>query len=194
MQLDPERTYLDEAPFGSMDPTERLEVLDAEGIDAAVLYTTIGLLWEAELDDAELSPGLHPRLQPLDLRVLLGQRAGSCPTAHLSLERSGRRRRGARAGRRRRRARRVRRAVHPRRPSRSAIPTTTPVFAAAQDLDVPFAIHPTFEPQWTKGTRMGAWENVQAAAAARVGARRPTACATSSRRCSTTACSTSSRG
>src|SRR5205814_8113501 len=50
MQLDPERTYVSEAPFGSMDPDERLKVLDAEGIDAAVLYTTIGLLWEAELD------------------------------------------------------------------------------------------------------------------------------------------------
>jgi predicted TIM-barrel fold metal-dependent hydrolase len=35
------------------------------------------------------------------------------------------------------------------------------VFAAAQDLDVPLAIHPTFEPQWTKGTRMGGWENVR---------------------------------
>ena len=38
--------------FGSMDPDERLKVLDAEGIDAAVLYTTVGLLWEAELEDA----------------------------------------------------------------------------------------------------------------------------------------------
>ena len=55
MQLDPDRTYVGEAPFGSMDPGERIEVLDAEGIDAVVLYTTIGLLWEAELDDAELS-------------------------------------------------------------------------------------------------------------------------------------------
>ena len=55
MQLDPDRTYLGEAPFGSMNPEERIELLDAEGIDAAVLYTTIGLLWEAELDDAELS-------------------------------------------------------------------------------------------------------------------------------------------
>ena len=55
MQLDPERTYLREAPYGSMDPSERLKVLDAEGIDAVVLYTTIGLLWEAELEDAELS-------------------------------------------------------------------------------------------------------------------------------------------
>ncbi len=40
-------------------------------------------------------------------------------------------------------------------------PDNDPVFAAAQDLDVPFAIHPTFEPQWTKGTRMGSWENVK---------------------------------
>ena len=35
------------------------------------------------------------------------------------------------------------------------------MFAAAQDLDVPLAIHPTFEPQWTKGTRMGSWDNVK---------------------------------
>src|SRR3546814_12444065 len=56
MQLDPERTYLHEAPFGSMDPGERLTLLDAEGIDAVVLYTTVGLLWEAELEDPVLSP------------------------------------------------------------------------------------------------------------------------------------------
>src|SRR3546814_3773419 len=31
----------------------------------------------------------------------------------------------------------------------------------AQDLGVPFAIHPTFEPQWTKGNRMGTWEHVK---------------------------------
>src|SRR4029077_8080685 len=55
MQLDPARTYQREAPFGSMNPDERIEVLNAEGIDAVVLYTTIGLLWEAELDDPELS-------------------------------------------------------------------------------------------------------------------------------------------
>src|SRR6185503_14354635 len=55
IMFDPERTYLDEAPFGSMDPDERLKVLDAEHIDAAILYTTVGLLWEAELQDAELT-------------------------------------------------------------------------------------------------------------------------------------------
>jgi predicted TIM-barrel fold metal-dependent hydrolase len=40
-------------------------------------------------------------------------------------------------------------------------PDHDPLFAACQDLDVPFAIHPTFEPQWTKGTRMGPWEYVR---------------------------------
>src|SRR5437588_210098 len=40
-------------------------------------------------------------------------------------------------------------------------PDNDAVFAAAQDLDVPFAIHPTFEPQWTKGGRFGTWENVK---------------------------------
>src|SRR4051794_10878929 len=34
---DPERTYVSEAPYGSMNPDERLKVLDAEGIDAVVL-------------------------------------------------------------------------------------------------------------------------------------------------------------
>ncbi len=59
MQLDPNRTYLGEAPFGSMDPTERLKLLDAENIDAVVLYTTVGLLWEAELEDAGAVAGVH---------------------------------------------------------------------------------------------------------------------------------------
>ena len=55
MQKDPARTYLREAPFGSMDPAERIHVLDAEHIDIAILYTTVGLLWEAEVEDPALS-------------------------------------------------------------------------------------------------------------------------------------------
>src|SRR4030095_13512076 len=37
-----------------MGPGRRRDRLNAEGLDAVVLYTTIGLLWEAELDDPEL--------------------------------------------------------------------------------------------------------------------------------------------
>ena len=40
-------------------------------------------------------------------------------------------------------------------------PDNDVVFATAQELDVPFMTHPTFEPQWTKGSRKGVWENVK---------------------------------
>jgi predicted TIM-barrel fold metal-dependent hydrolase len=159
IQKDPARTYLSEAPFGSMDPDERLQLLDAEGIDAAVLYTTVGLLWEAELDDPELSQAYTRAYN----RWICEFCAGSdrlVPTAHLSLsdpqaaatelERAvGEGAKGAY----------VAPFTHDGRPL--GHPDNDPVFAAAQDLDVPFAIHPTFEPQWTKGTRMGGWEHVR---------------------------------
>ena len=135
-------------------------MLDAEGIDAVVLYTTVGLLWEAELDDRRALAGVHARVQPVDLRVLRGQRPARPHGAPLA-ERS-----------RTAAARELERAVgegargayvapftHDGRPL--GHPSNDAVFAAAQDLDVPFAIHPTFEPQWTKGARMGAWEHVK---------------------------------
>src|SRR5690349_13935648 len=144
MQLDPERTYLHEAPFGSMDPAERLVLLDAEGIDAVVLYTTIGLLWEAELEDPELSQAYTRAYN----RWICEFCAGSprlVPTAHLSLS-------DPEAA-----ARELERAVgegakggyvapftHDGRPL--GHPSNNPVFAAAQDLDVAVAIQPPFEP------------------------------------------------
>src|SRR5919198_3313509 len=51
----PERTYLRGAPFGSMDAKERLQLLDQEGMEKAILYPTLGILWEAEVDDPEIS-------------------------------------------------------------------------------------------------------------------------------------------
>ena len=159
MQLDPERTYLREAPFGSMDPKERLQLLDQEGIDAVVLYTTIGLLWEAELDDAELSQA-YTRAYNRWICDFCRDSDRLVPTAHLSLSDPG-----AAAAELERavddgaRGAYVAPFTHDGRPL--GHPDNDPVFAAAQDLDVPFAIHPTFEPQWTKGSRMGGWENVK---------------------------------
>jgi predicted TIM-barrel fold metal-dependent hydrolase len=159
IQLDPGRTYLAEAPFGSMDPDQRIKVLDAEGIDAVVLYTTVGLLWEAELPDVELSQA-YTRAYNRWICEFCAGHDRLVPTAHLSLgdpaaaaaelERAvGEGARGAY----------VAPFTHDARPL--GHPDNDPVFAAAQDLDVPFAIHPTFEPQWTKGERMGAWEHVK---------------------------------
>ncbi len=159
IQFDPERTYLAQAPYGTMHPGERLEILDAENIDAAVLYTTIGLLWEAEVTDPELAQA-YTRAYNRWICEFCADSPRLVPTAHLSLS-------DPVAA-----ARELERAVAEGAKGAFVAPFThagtplghpdnDPVFAAAQDLDVPFAIHPTFEPQWTKGTRMGPWENVK---------------------------------
>jgi predicted TIM-barrel fold metal-dependent hydrolase len=159
MAKDPARTYLGEAPFGSMDPNERIAVLDAEHNDTAILYTTVGLLWEAEVTDPDLSQAYTTAYNRWICEFCAGERR-LVPTAHLSLTDPAAAAReleravgeGARGGY-------VAPFTHQGTPL--GHPDNDPVFAAAQDLDVPLAIHPTFEPQWTKGTRMGAWENVK---------------------------------
>ena len=142
-----------------MHPQERLDLLDAENIDAVILYTTVGLLWEAEVEDPELAQAYTKAYN----RWICEFSAGSkrlVPTAHLSLsdpvaaaaelERAVGE--GAKGGY-------VCPFTHTGKPL--GHPDHNPVFAAAQSLGVPLAIHPTFEPQWTKGSRMGSWENVK---------------------------------
>jgi predicted TIM-barrel fold metal-dependent hydrolase len=153
MAKNPQRTYLGEAPYGSMDPTERIDVLDAEHIDTAILYTTVGLLWEAEVPDPELSQA-YTRAYNRWICEFCADEPRLVPTAHLSLT-------DAEAA-----AKELERAVgegargcyvapfhHEGRPF--GHPDNDALFAAAQDLDVPLAIHPTFEPPSTKGDRMG---------------------------------------
>jgi predicted TIM-barrel fold metal-dependent hydrolase len=159
MRFDPARTYEGEAPFGSMDPAQRIELLDAEGIDAVVLYTTIGLLWEAELTDPELSQA-YTRAYNRWICDFCRGRDRLVPTAHLSLgDPEAAAAELARAVGDGARGVYVAPFTHDGRPL--GHPSNDAVFAAAQDHDVPFAIHPTFEPQWTKGARMGTWEHVK---------------------------------
>ena len=157
--LDPNRTYLSEAPYGSMDPAERIKVLDAENVDAAVIYTTLGLLWEAEVEDPELAQA-YTKAYNRWICEWCSHSPRLVPTAHLSL------------GDPQAAAKELERAVNegargcyvaPFTHDARALghPDNDPVFAACQDLDVPFAIHPTFEPQWTKGNRMGTWAEVK---------------------------------
>ena len=160
MQKDPAVTYDNHAAEGAQDAKARLKLLDAEGIDAAVIYTTTGLLWEAELEDAELSQAYTRAYNRWICDWCADGEGRLIPAAHLSLgdpaaaakelERAVGQ--GAKGG-----------YVAPfnHRSMPLGHPDHDAVFAAAQDLDVPLAIHPTFEPQWTKGTRMGAWENVR---------------------------------
>ena len=160
MAKDPAVTYDNHAPPGATDAKERLTLLDAENIDAAVIYTTTGLLWEAELEDPELSAAYCRAYNRWVTDWCSDGEGRLIAAAHLSLldpagaaaelERAVAA--GARSGF-------VAPFTHAARPL--GHPDNDAVFAAAQDLDVPFAIHPTFEPQWTKGTRMGAWEHVR---------------------------------
>ncbi len=51
----PDRRYATSMPFGACNMEERLSLLDQENLEASLLYPTLGLLWECELTDPELS-------------------------------------------------------------------------------------------------------------------------------------------
>ena len=111
----------------------------------AVLYPTLGLLWEAELFDAELSAA-YCRAYNRWIADFCRDSAGRLvPIAHLSLGDPAEAARG------------LRRAVEDGCRGAFVCPFTITrvphgdprhdaVFAAAQELGVPLAIHPTFEP------------------------------------------------
>ena len=154
-----ERTYVGCAPFGSMDARERVELLDKENLAKAVLYPTLGILWEAEVEDVELSQAycraynrwIAEFCRPYSDRLI--------PIAHLSL------------GDPKAAADELRRAVKDGCRGAFVAPFTIshkphghpdhdPVFAAAQELDVPFAIHPTFEPRGLNRARFHGMERM----------------------------------
>ena len=78
----------------------------------AILYPTIGLLWEAELMDPELSRRLLPRVQPVDRRLLSRLRGPADSDRAPLAGRSGRGGAGARARGARRLPRGLRVPVH----------------------------------------------------------------------------------
>src|SRR4029077_2130180 len=140
-----EQTYLRGAAFGTMDMKERVELLDREGLAKAILYPTLGLLWEAELFDPELSGAYCRAYNRWIADFCRDSRGRLIPIAHLSL--------GDPAGARREHERAVGdggRGAFVCPFTITRIPHGAPehdaVFAAAQDLDVPLAIHPTFQP------------------------------------------------
>jgi uncharacterized protein len=140
-------TYGSDAPFGAMDPKERVERLDAEGLAAAFLYPTLGLLYETECDDADLAQAYTRAYNRWIVDFCAHSARRLIPTAHLSL--------GDPAAA----ARELERAVKSgccggfvsqfamtRKPIAS--PDHDVLFAKAQELGVALGIHPTFEPPW----------------------------------------------
>ncbi len=142
-----ERTYGSNVPFGAMDPRERLERIEAEGLSAAFLYPTLSLFYETECTDAGLAQALTRAYNRWIVDFCSESNGRLIPVAHLSLGDP------AAAARELERAVKdgckggwVAQFVMTRKPH--AHPDHDILFAAAQDLDVPLGIHPTFEPPW----------------------------------------------
>jgi len=144
-----ELTYVKGAAFGTMDMKERVQLLDRERMAKALFYPTLGLLWEAELFDPELSAAYCRAYNRWIADFCRDSDGRLIPIAHLSL------------GDPAEAARELERAVKDGCKGAFVCPFTITriphgdshhdaVFAATQDLDVPFALHPTFEPaEWS---------------------------------------------
>jgi uncharacterized protein len=145
----PDETYMKGAGFGTMDPKQRLARMDQEGLDKSVLYPTLGITWEIETDDPELSAAYCRAYNRWIVEFCSGSGGRLVPIAHVSL------------GDPQAAVRELERAVKAGCKGAFVAPTTItrkahghpdhdPVYAAAQDLDIPIGLHPTFEPaDWT---------------------------------------------
>jgi predicted TIM-barrel fold metal-dependent hydrolase len=148
----PERRYATSMPFGAGDARERIELLERENLEKAVLYPTIGLLWECELEDPELTLAYQRAYNRWIADFCRDTGGRLVPIAHLTLldpagaadelERAVRD--GCKGG-----------YVAPFTHSRKAHghPDHDPLYARAAALGVPIAIHPTFEPFWAAPVR-----------------------------------------
>src|SRR4029077_10371587 len=81
----PEHTYAGDATFGAMDARERVQRLDQEGLAAAFLYPTLGVLWEAECTDADLAQAYTRAYNRWIVDFCADSGGRLIPIAHLSL-------------------------------------------------------------------------------------------------------------
>jgi len=140
-------SYGRSAPFGAVDAKERRERIEAEGLDAAIIYPTLSLIYETEMNDPELVQACTRAYNRFIVDWCKDSGGKLIPVAHLSL------------GDPEAAAKELERAVKDgckgaffsqfvmtRKPH--AHPDHDPVFAKAQELDVPLGIHVSLEPLW----------------------------------------------
>ncbi|MGA2409445.1 MAG: amidohydrolase family protein [Candidatus Binataceae bacterium] len=138
-------TYLSGCAPGAMDLKERLAILERENMAKAIIYPTLGLLWEAEVFDPEITSA-YCRAYNRWITDFCSDSGGRLvPIAHISL------------GDPIEAARELERAVKAGCKGAFVAPYTITrkphghpdhdvLYAAAQDLDVPIGIHPELEP------------------------------------------------
>lgn len=160
--------YAENAPLAAVDPGARVALLDHDGLSHALLYPSLGLQWEAEVDDPQYALA-HCRAYNRWIEEFCAGSSGRLvPIAHLSLGDVG----GAVAE--------LRRAVRAGARGAFVLPFTLsgvphghpvhdPLWAAAQELDVPIAIHTGVDPSarslhhrfdglsWPEGVREAIW-------------------------------------
>ncbi|MGE0682341.1 MAG: amidohydrolase family protein [Candidatus Binatia bacterium] len=139
-----ENKYVESAPFGAMDPKERVELLDREGLRATILYPSIGLTWECETEDYGLSLAYARAYNRWIADFCRDYKERLIPIAHISLAD------GQEA------AKELERAVKDGCRGAFVAPFTVsmkahahpdhdPFWAKAQELNVPVGIHPMAE-------------------------------------------------
>lgn len=137
--------YLAYAPPEAYDPQARLRLLDSQGVTHAILYPTLGLQWEAEVLDPAYALA-HCRAYNRWIEDFCADSGGRLvPVAHLTL------------GDPHAAAAELKRAVANGARGGFLLPFTLnglphghpdhdPLWAAAQELDVPIAIHTGVDP------------------------------------------------
>ena len=141
----PDRTYLKGAPFGSMDPKERVARLDQEGLAKAVLYPTLALFL-VEVKDGELATA-HCRAYNRWITEFCSESGGRLiPIAQIHLDDDPQNS-----------AAELERAVKAGAKGGFFLPVSwnriapghphfDPIWAKAQELGVPLGMHPTPDP------------------------------------------------
>ena len=145
MRPSPDRRYADNFPFGASDARDRLSLMEQENLEYSLLYPTLGLLWEVELTDPELSLAYCRAYNRWIADFCRDSGGKLVPIAQLTLldvegsvqelERAVKD--GCRGA-----------WVNPFNHNRviHGASAHDPLFAKCVELDVPFAIHPTFTP------------------------------------------------
>jgi predicted TIM-barrel fold metal-dependent hydrolase len=141
------RPYGEGFPLGSMDPHERVQRLDLEGLQAAFIYPTIGVNWESECDDADYAQAMCRAYNRWLVDWCAEGDGRLLPVAHLSLgdpaAAAAELERAVKAGCK---GGWVAQFAMTRKPH--AHPDHDVLFTKAQELDVPIGLHPSLEPPW----------------------------------------------
>jgi predicted TIM-barrel fold metal-dependent hydrolase len=141
----PDRRYSSSMPFGACDAQDRLSLLDQENLEKALLYPTIGLLWEWELTDPDLSLAYATAYNRWIADFCRDSGGRLVPIAQLTLlDPEGSASELERAVKDGCKGAWVNPFNHERIPHGDARHDI--IYAKCEELDVPFAIHPTFTP------------------------------------------------